>query len=240
MQSDRVWAVQFHPEVAHTESGTELLRAFLFDFCKAKSNWSPRKIADHLLEDIRVKVAPNETVLCALSGGVDSTVVAMLLTKAILPGMLQRGRGHIVNIASLAGLVPFPTNAPYAASKHAVVGLSLSLRTEGEDLGVKVSAVCPGFIQTGIFAATPFINADAEKIMKEIPFPPIPATEAAARILDGVRRNQAVISFPGYARFLWRLYRLAVKENALFTRWFTLPKAAAACVTTSAQKLCAP
>ena len=63
------------------------------------------------------------------------------------------------------------------------------------------------FRSTGIFAATPFINADAEKIMKEIPFPPIPASEAAARILDGVRRNQAVISFPGYARFLWRLYR---------------------------------
>ena len=121
--------------------------------------------------------------------------------------MAKQGNGHIVNIASLAGLVPFPTNAPYAASKHAVVGMSLSLRTEGEELGVKVSAVCPGFIETGIFAATPFINADPAQVMKEIPFKPIPATEAAEQILDGVRRNLPIISFPGYARFLWRLYR---------------------------------
>ena len=121
--------------------------------------------------------------------------------------MVQQGSGHIVNIASLAGLVPFPTNAPYAASKHAVVGLSLSLRTEGEDLGVKVSAVCPGFIDTGIFRATPFINVDAEALLREMPFKPIPAADAALLILEGVARNEAVISFPGYARLLWRLYR---------------------------------
>jgi NAD(P)-dependent dehydrogenase (short-subunit alcohol dehydrogenase family) len=70
-------------------------------------------------------------------------------THAAYQQMVKQGHGHIVNIASLAGLVPFPTNAPYAASKHAVVGLSLSMRTEGEALGVKVSAVCPGFSVSG-------------------------------------------------------------------------------------------
>ncbi|MBX3022542.1 MAG: glutamine-hydrolyzing GMP synthase [Bdellovibrionales bacterium] len=83
MVGERFWAVQFHPEVAHTESGVDFLRAFLFDFCKAKENWSSHLITDHLLNDIRGKVKGDERVLCALSGGVDSTVVATLLTKAL-------------------------------------------------------------------------------------------------------------------------------------------------------------
>lgn len=83
MVGERFWAVQFHPEVAHTEAGTDFYRSFLFDFCKAKENWSSHLITDHLLSDIKQKVADNERVLCALSGGVDSTVVATLLTKAL-------------------------------------------------------------------------------------------------------------------------------------------------------------
>lgn len=128
-------------------------------------------------------------------------------THAAYLQMCRQGRGHIVNIASLAGLVPFPTNVPYAASKHAVVGLSLSLRTEGEELGVKVSAVCPGFIQSSIFASTPFINVPREAVLNAMPFKPVSAELAAARILAGVERNQAIISFPAYARWLWRAYR---------------------------------
>ncbi len=122
--------------------------------------------------------------------------------------MAAQGHGHIVNIASLAGLIPFPTNAPYATSKHAVVGLSLSLRAEGEDLGVKVSAVCPGFIQSNIYQATPFINLDRERMLQNMPFTPLATERAAIAILRGVARNQAVIVFPGYARFIWVLQRL--------------------------------
>lgn len=122
--------------------------------------------------------------------------------------MVSQGGGHIVNIASLAGLIPFPTNVPYATTKHAVVGLSLSLRAEGEDLGVRVSAVCPGFVQTGIFEATPFINVDRERAMRDIPFTPLPSDIAATAILRGVTRNQALIVFPGYARFVWALHRI--------------------------------
>jgi NAD(P)-dependent dehydrogenase (short-subunit alcohol dehydrogenase family) len=129
-------------------------------------------------------------------------------THAAYQQMVKQGHGHIVNIASLAGLVPFPTNAPYAASKHAVVGLSLSMRTEGEALGVKVSAVCPGFIQSNIFTATPFINVKREAILAAMPFKPVSTDTAAAKILEGVMRNEAIISFPFYARLMWRLYRL--------------------------------
>lgn len=81
--SDRIWAYQFHPEVTHTEKGMDLLRAFVFDLCKAKSNWKADHIADVLIEELRTRLPGNEHVLCALSGGVDSTVVGTLLTKAL-------------------------------------------------------------------------------------------------------------------------------------------------------------
>ncbi len=129
-------------------------------------------------------------------------------TDAAYRVMAAQGSGHIVNIASLAGLTAFPTNAPYCATKHAVVGLSLSLRTEGEDLGVRVSVVCPGFIDTNIFSASVAVNVPKEKLIEQIPLPKVPAATAAERILDGVRRNQAVIVFPTYARLVWWLSRL--------------------------------
>ena len=64
--------------------------------------------------------------------------------------MTRQGRGHIVNTASLAGLVPAPGITPYSMTKHAVVGLSLSLRAEAAKHGVRVSVICPGVIDTPI------------------------------------------------------------------------------------------
>ena len=69
-------------------------------------------------------------------------------TAAAYAVMIRQGSGHIVNTASVAGLVPSPGFAAYGASKHAVVGLSTSLRAEAAEYGVKVSAVCPGFVRT--------------------------------------------------------------------------------------------
>lgn len=83
IKSDRAWAFQFHPEVSHTEKGLELLKSFAFDLCGAKADWKASYIADHLMQDIRNLVPKEEKVLCALSGGVDSTVVGTLLTKAL-------------------------------------------------------------------------------------------------------------------------------------------------------------
>jgi NAD(P)-dependent dehydrogenase (short-subunit alcohol dehydrogenase family) len=132
--------------------------------------------------------------------------------------MAAQGHGHIVNIASLAGLTPFPSNAPYSATKHAVVGLSLSLRAEGEDLGVKVSAVCPGFIESNIFSASEAVNLPRDELAAQIPFRKVPTAEAARRILAGVARNQAVIVFPAYARLMWWLYRLQPRMVAAIGR----------------------
>ena len=76
----------------------------------------------------------------------------MWLTRLVLPAMIERRSGHIVNIASTAGLVPVPHNTVYSATKHAVVGFSHSLRMEMLDHGVGVSVVCPGFVNAGMFA----------------------------------------------------------------------------------------
>ena len=122
--------------------------------------------------------------------------------------MVRQGSGHIVNIASLAGLSGMALGAPYAASKFAVVGLSLTLRAEGADLGVKVSAVCPGFIQTRIFDFGTYAGTDAKGILSVTPFKFMDAGDAARAVLRGVERNRAMIVFPFYARLLWWLTRL--------------------------------
>ena len=89
-------------------------------------------------------------------------------TTAAYALMIKQGFGHIVNTASAAGLGPFPLLASYVMTKHAVVGLSTTLRLEGAGLGVKVSVVCPGFVRTEIFN-TPMVNAPREEVVSKIP-----------------------------------------------------------------------
>lgn len=127
---------------------------------------------------------------------------------AAYPVMVKQGFGHIVNTASLAGLIASPMATPYTTTKMAVVGLSLSLRAEAVALGVKVSAICPGFVQSGIYEAATVVNVKNEDIIKAIPVKIIAARRAAQIILRGVARNKPIIAFPFYARLLWRLYRL--------------------------------
>jgi short-subunit dehydrogenase len=77
----------------------------------------------------------------------------MLLTQLVLPGMLQRGRGHIVNIASGAGKVGVPMGTSYCASKHGLVGFTHSLHAELRGTPVGVSVVCPAFVaDAGMYA----------------------------------------------------------------------------------------
>jgi NAD(P)-dependent dehydrogenase (short-subunit alcohol dehydrogenase family) len=130
---------------------------------------------------------------------------------AAYPVMLRQGSGHIVNTASLAGLIPGPGLTPYDTVKHAVVGLSLSLRLEAAGRGVKVSAICPGFVDTPLLSR---VNPD------------LPATSAGAEVsgrvgklyradllaqdvMRGIERNRPLIVAPRSARAVWRLSRYA-------------------------------
>lgn len=126
------------------------------------------------------------------------------------PIMVEQGSGHIINTASIEGLAPFANTVSYAASKHAVVGLSTSLRVEGADLGVKVSAVCPGFIRTRIFEDSKFVGMDVQEEMKDVPnWYGITPDECAKRILRGVERNRAIIPITPMAWTLWILMRIS-------------------------------
>jgi NAD(P)-dependent dehydrogenase (short-subunit alcohol dehydrogenase family) len=130
-------------------------------------------------------------------------------TLAAYPIMVNQGFGHIVNTSSAAGLLPQPLNTPYCTAKHAIMGLSLSLRLEGADLGVKVSAVCPGYVRTNIFETSVAVNLPHE-LATDTPkgIKMISPAQAAQEILDGVAHNKAVIAFPRYVRSAWRAYRL--------------------------------
>ena len=78
-----IYCVQFHPEVSHTPLGKEILRNFLFDICGCKGDWTPAQFIKEEIEKIRDTVGPTGNVVCGLSGGVDSTVAAMLVHEAI-------------------------------------------------------------------------------------------------------------------------------------------------------------
>jgi len=126
------------------------------------------------------------------------------------PIMVKQGFGHIINTASIEGLVAFPGTASYVASKHAVVGLSNSLRLEGEDIGVKVSVVCPGHIKTAIFNDSEMVNIDRKKVLEYLAkIPGITPAECAKVILKGVEKNKGVIVVTALAKFLYLLQRIS-------------------------------
>ena len=80
--SQGFYAVQFHPEVHHTPRGTEILRNFVFDICRAKPNWTPQSFIDETIASVRQTVGKGR-VICGLSGGVDSSVAAELVHRAV-------------------------------------------------------------------------------------------------------------------------------------------------------------
>ncbi|HEY2409578.1 MAG TPA: glutamine-hydrolyzing GMP synthase [Polyangiaceae bacterium] len=79
----KLYGIQFHPEVAHTPRGGELLRAFLFDVAGLAPSWTPGSFVDEAVAAIAARVGPDERVICGLSGGVDSSVAAVLCHKAL-------------------------------------------------------------------------------------------------------------------------------------------------------------
>ena len=81
-EAKRIWAVQFHPEVAHTKQGTQLLKNFVLDLCGAAPDWTPEHFIQATVERIQSLVG-NGHAICGLSGGVDSSVAAVLVARAI-------------------------------------------------------------------------------------------------------------------------------------------------------------
>ncbi len=83
----KIYGVQFHPEVTHTENGKRIFKNFLFSICKVKKKWRVASEKKRLINEIR-KIANKDKVICALSGGVDSSVVALLINRAIKKNLI--------------------------------------------------------------------------------------------------------------------------------------------------------
>jgi short-subunit dehydrogenase len=122
--------------------------------------------------------------------------------------MVKQGAGHIVNTAALTGLLPGPGSTIYAATKHGVVGFSQSLRGEAQAFGVRVSVVCPGFVNTNFTRnSDSILRGQVDSHAPPMPSKRLDAPTCARAILDGVSRNRAIIVVPLYARLAWWLFR---------------------------------
>jgi len=134
--------------------------------------------------------------------------------QAAYPIMVEQRSGHIVNTASLAGLLPAPGATAYAMTKHAVVGLSLSLRGEAAAYGVRVTAVCPGVVETPILdkggpddlPKSPAAG-HAREFFRHVQPRFYPADRMAHDIVRGIDRNAALVVAPASARLAWRIWR---------------------------------
>jgi short-subunit dehydrogenase len=117
--------------------------------------------------------------------------------EAVLPGMLQRGRGHIAGVASLSGYRAIPTAAAYGASKAALIHALESIRFDLEPLGINITVVNPGFIRTPLTDSNRF----------RMPFI-MDVERAAAIIVDGLERDRKEIHFPRVFSSILKLARV--------------------------------
>jgi len=129
-------------------------------------------------------------------------------TRELLPTLLSREESHILNIASICGLVGLSRVAAYSTSKFALVGLSESLRAEFGRQGVGVTAICPGLVDTNLFSAAP--RGHDLKENKQPPRWLLATPESIAnRAVRAIYRNQGVVVIQPYARLTYLVKRLA-------------------------------
>jgi short-subunit dehydrogenase len=139
-------------------------------------------------------------------------LAVMLLTRAALPGMLERGRGHVVNLASIAGKAAAPNLASYSATKHGVVGFTHALRGEHRSAPIGFSAICPIFVErVGMYGRLEDQVPDPPAMFK-----PVAPEAVGAAVVRAIREDRAEIIVGGRAlRPLSLLYHAAPK---LYTR----------------------
>ena len=134
--------------------------------------------------------------------------------RAAYPHLIRQGHGHIVNIASAAGLLPMPLLTPYATTKFGIVGLSLSLRAEAAPRGVRVTAICPGAVETPFLdrqaptaSPTPVSAPNVRRFVTADLGAPACPDDLARAVLRAVHRNTAILAFPTKTRLAWLAMR---------------------------------
>ncbi len=141
------------------------------------------------------------------------------LTRALVPAMQARGRGHIVMTASIAGLVGAPGMVAYSTTKFALVGFSEALRSELAPSGVAVTLVCPGYVRTNLHRATRYDNPTFERMLDDPPpWYGVSAERAARQIVEAVGRRDPQLVF-GIEKLGWYVKRVSPALSFALSRW---------------------
>ena len=130
--------------------------------------------------------------------------------------MLGQGFGHIINTASMAGLVVGSGSSSYTTTKHAIIGLSKTLRAEAKFSGVRVSVLCPSFVRTPILDGGKYgkilMNVTPEKqreMWEKLKIQPMNANTYAIKALSLIEKNKAIIIIPFWWSIIWWIDRLS-------------------------------
>lgn len=129
--------------------------------------------------------------------------------NAAYPLMIKQSFGHIINTSSVAGLGSAPLLTPYAMTKHAIVGLTSSLRVEAAHYGVRVSVLCPGSTDTTMLDTEGEVNV--RRFLTNWTGKPYTASQIAREALKGIEKNTAVIVVPQKVKFFSTIIRLFPK-----------------------------
>ncbi|MGZ4576186.1 MAG: SDR family NAD(P)-dependent oxidoreductase [Mycobacterium sp.] len=143
---------------------------------------------------------------------VDVAAVVDLCSR-ILPGMVERGRGAVLNVASVAAFGPLPGQAAYGAAKAFVLSYTHSLRGELRGTGVSATALCPGLVDTGFGEAAGFSKEEAEAALPRVMW--VPAEKVARAGIDGLAAGKAVVVPGRVNRVASALIRVAPPELLL-------------------------
>lgn len=139
-------------------------------------------------------------------------------TKAVLPDMLVRNRGQIINIASIAGKIPTPKASAYTATKHAVLGFTNALRLETSDTNIQITAINPGPVRTEFFDIADETGTYAKNINNMM----LDSKTVAKKIVATIGTKKRELNLPGWMGFGGKCYAIipALMEKTLGKRLF--------------------
>jgi len=121
--------------------------------------------------------------------------------------MKEQGSGTIVNVSSMAGVLPTAIMVAYSASKHGIIGLSRSLRAEGRAFGVDVKAMVLGFVQSEMLNKAEAPVGDGNVLYETVPIKPMATDKAVKVLINGLRKKKMFVFVPWYAKFYYTLQR---------------------------------
>ena len=216
-------------------AGLEATKALILPFTTADTfvvDLSDKQAIDALAREVgRVDVLINNAGVAVVAPLLDTSDAdwewifainlwaPIRLTRALLPQMIARGRGHVVVTASLAGLVGAPSMLAYTTTKFALVGFTEALRLELKESGIDVTTVCPGYVRTNLHKATRYGHSGFKRFLDAPPSWYGVSKERAARIIiSAIEKRDPMVVF-GIEKVGWWLKRLSPSASFAFTRW---------------------